>query len=274
MTEVRLLSIQTAIILVLALFAGTGHSVQPASDHETTAFAASIYSGSEGSTAILLSPLQADSDGDGYDDAVDNCPTVFNPDQADFNLDGIGDACQDSDSDNFTDEVELAVGTDPLAACGTDAWPPDITNNHVVSGGDIFSMFPFWLQASPRHDLNLSGLVTGGDIFFVFGFWLQSCEALGPDSDGDNIGDAVDPCPSLPEDSDGIGDSDGCPDVDAAVSGASSGPDLTSYVGFPDVRSVSATVANLTAAAIPSESASSSSFRLTSRSDVLPKDRS
>jgi dipeptidyl aminopeptidase/acylaminoacyl peptidase len=34
-----------------------------------------------------------DSDGDGVPDSVDNCPTVVNPDQADFDLDGIGDAC-------------------------------------------------------------------------------------------------------------------------------------------------------------------------------------
>jgi hypothetical protein len=34
-----------------------------------------------------------DTDGDGLNDAVDNCPLTFNPDQADFDLDGIGDAC-------------------------------------------------------------------------------------------------------------------------------------------------------------------------------------
>jgi len=34
-----------------------------------------------------------DSDGDGIPDAIDNCPTVPNPDQADGDHDGIGDAC-------------------------------------------------------------------------------------------------------------------------------------------------------------------------------------
>jgi hypothetical protein len=34
-----------------------------------------------------------DTDKDGYTDNIDNCPTVFNPDQADANNDGIGDAC-------------------------------------------------------------------------------------------------------------------------------------------------------------------------------------
>jgi len=39
---------------------------------------------------------QADGDGDGVPDAVDNCPTVANPDQMDTNGNGIGDACESS----------------------------------------------------------------------------------------------------------------------------------------------------------------------------------
>lgn len=34
-----------------------------------------------------------DTDGDGVNNAEDNCPTTSNPDQADFDLDGVGDAC-------------------------------------------------------------------------------------------------------------------------------------------------------------------------------------
>jgi hypothetical protein len=35
-----------------------------------------------------------DSDGDGIADSEDNCPTTYNPDQADSDGDGIGDACE------------------------------------------------------------------------------------------------------------------------------------------------------------------------------------
>ncbi|OLC53750.1 MAG: hypothetical protein AUH92_05330 [Acidobacteria bacterium 13_1_40CM_4_69_4] len=34
-----------------------------------------------------------DGDGDGHPDSADNCPSVYNPDQADSDGDGIGDAC-------------------------------------------------------------------------------------------------------------------------------------------------------------------------------------
>ena len=38
-------------------------------------------------------PAPIDTDGDGVPDDEDNCPLVPNPDQADSNNDGVGDAC-------------------------------------------------------------------------------------------------------------------------------------------------------------------------------------
>lgn len=37
---------------------------------------------------------EQDSDSDGIEDCLDNCPADYNPDQADTNADGFGDACE------------------------------------------------------------------------------------------------------------------------------------------------------------------------------------
>lgn len=57
----------------------------------------------------------ADLDLDGVDDAVDNCPTVFNPDQADTDQDGIGDMC-DPDADPDMDGLPNNIDNCPFVA--------------------------------------------------------------------------------------------------------------------------------------------------------------
>ncbi|MEM3373877.1 MAG: thrombospondin type 3 repeat-containing protein [Candidatus Woesearchaeota archaeon] len=49
---------------------------------------------------------QKDSDGDGVGDVCDNCPDIKNPDQADWNNNGKGDACEDTDGDGFIDKED------------------------------------------------------------------------------------------------------------------------------------------------------------------------
>ncbi|MHB8632607.1 MAG: thrombospondin type 3 repeat-containing protein [Thermoplasmatota archaeon] len=47
-----------------------------------------------------------DVDGDGAPDWMDNCPTLYNPDQADLDHDGIGDVCDpDMDGDGINDKL-------------------------------------------------------------------------------------------------------------------------------------------------------------------------
>lgn len=71
----------------------------------------------------------ADYDGDGVTDGVDNCPTVSNPDQADTDMNGIGDACEPLDSDG--DEVPDASDNCPLD------YNPDQADSDGDGYGDV-----------------------------------------------------------------------------------------------------------------------------------------
>jgi len=65
----------------------------------------------------ILPDTTVDTDGDGVEDSVDNCPLVSNLDQADFDNDGMGDVCDpDDDNDGIAD-------VDEVSGCQFDASP-------------------------------------------------------------------------------------------------------------------------------------------------------
>lgn len=70
-----------------------------------------------------------DADSDGILNEVDNCPNKKNPNQKDYDLDGLGNACDDDDdNDGFSDALENNVGSDPLNPISTPetiAWDAD-----------------------------------------------------------------------------------------------------------------------------------------------------
>ena len=68
--------------------------------------------------AYIHNPLSDDLDGDGITNSDDNCPTAPNPDQTDFNANGIGDLCEEIVDTVATTCTKLAVTSWGNAAYG------------------------------------------------------------------------------------------------------------------------------------------------------------
>jgi hypothetical protein len=154
-----------------------------------------------------FNPDQSDADGDG--DVCDNCRTTPNPDQSDADGDGTADACDvcpgafnaeqaDADADRVGDVCDNCPSApnqdqaDADADGAGDACDPDDDNDGVADGADNCTLTP-----------NADQTDTDGD---------GAGDACDPDDDGDAVPDETDNCPLVPNpdqadfDRDGIGD--------------------------------------------------------------------
>ena len=122
-------------------------------------------------------------------DVCDSCPHVGNTDQADVDLDGVGDACDpciDPDADGF--------GSDGLArVCPLDNCPDDSNASQSDSDGDGAGDVcdPCPLDALDDED----GDGACGNVDNCP--WTPNDAQT--DTDGDGIGDACDSCPNAPD---------------------------------------------------------------------------
>lgn len=113
-----------------------------------------------------------DTDEDGFADDADNCPAIYNPDQADANENGIGDLC---------DEV---VNPDPTPTPTPDVDPtptPEPTPSDVsVEGQACLSAGNAWVCHLPRgNPENLENICIGlpaVDAHLTHGDYLGDCD--------------------------------------------------------------------------------------------------
>ncbi len=150
---------------------------------------------------FVLGTCTDDPDHDGYGDTddpantcpVDNCPGLYNPDQADNDGDGIGDACDDcTDSDGDT----YGNPGFPLNTCPADNCPEAHNPDQLDTDGDTYG------DACDECDTDPTKTEPG----------QCGCGVPDTDTDGDSIADCVDICPGADDlvDSDEDGIPDGC----------------------------------------------------------------
>jgi CxxC motif-containing protein (DUF1111 family)/predicted lipoprotein with Yx(FWY)xxD motif len=92
-----------------------------------------------------------DTDKDGVADSDDNCPSVANKGQLDFDEDGLGNKCDlDNDNDGYTDAEENAAGTDPRDAQSYPAINLDSDNDGVYDDQDQCPNTPVGAQVDAK----------------------------------------------------------------------------------------------------------------------------
>ncbi len=148
----------------------------------------------------------SDDDGDGVQNFEDNCPFVANPGQSDVDGNNIGDACDDADDDGV---LQLDDN------CPIDFNPGQVDFN-LDGLGDVCSdvdgderndsLDNCPVDPNPNQENNDGDLL--GDV----------CD---PNDDNDTVDDILDNCPLIPNDNqadvDGDGAGDVCDDVDNRV---------------------------------------------------------
>ena len=141
---------------------------------------------------IFLSRMSADGDADGITDNRDNCATIYNPTQTDYDEDASGDIC---DSDDDGEGISDSVDSCPLGELG---WTSNNSTDHDTDGckddledddDDNDGLNDLW-DACSTGALNWN---SNGTSDYDSDGCKDSNEDL--DDDNDSVNDTADGCP-------------------------------------------------------------------------------
>ncbi|MCP5489204.1 MAG: thrombospondin type 3 repeat-containing protein [Verrucomicrobia bacterium] len=157
-----------------------------------------------------------DFDCDGIANELDNCPTNFNPDQANSDADGFGDVCDNCISNSNPDQLDVdfdGLGND-CDNCPTNPNPGQVNFDGDPFGDDCDDCPFVYNETNGLPDVDADG----------FADLCDNCptnsNAGQEDGDSDGVGNVCDNCPSdaNPDQANPDGDNrgsacDNCPDV-------------------------------------------------------------
>ncbi len=146
------------------------------------------------SFAFAAPALAQDTDGDGWDDAVDDCPNDYNPSQSDMDDDGIGDVCDpDRDGDGIANDVDTCPDQQDATNRDTDGdglgdvCDPDADGDGVANGSDNCPLTP----NADQHDTDGDGVGDVCDLEHVVQFGTADSDiplGVAADSTGVYVG--------------------------------------------------------------------------------------
>jgi hypothetical protein len=127
-----------------------------------------------------------DGDGDEFRDVIDNCSLTSNADQADGDSDNVGDVCDNCLVDPNSDQSDVDGDSDG-DVCDVDADGDGLLNT-VETGTGIFVNADDTGSQSLIFDTDGDGLDDGTEV-------AQGTDPNVGDTDGDGVSDGIDVCP-------------------------------------------------------------------------------